>query len=172
MQVLSSETTAGQAVVLSSADPALLDTLAAAQRFTVERQGEVVADVPLENVRAGVDAFRQCESQALRDWGIDPTLYSRLRSLPRINMASVFTDRDYPTEAMRENRGGESTVRVTIDPTGRVSGCAVAVSSGHPVLDQRTCDVLRARVQTNPALDSNGVAVSVPLVATIRWRLY
>ena len=58
-----------------------------------------------------------------------------------------MTNADYPARAMREEREGATTYRLTITPTGRVSNCEIVASSGHADLDAETCRVVRMRAR-------------------------
>src|SRR3546814_716906 len=57
------------------------------------------------------------------------------------------TNADYPSRAMRDEREGATTYRLTITPAGRVSNCEIVASSGHADLDAETCKVVRLRAR-------------------------
>ena len=63
---------------------------------------------------------------------------------------------DYPSRALRNQTGGTTSYRLTIDTDGRVSDCEITVSSGHVNLDQATCYAARTRARFTPAKDRNG----------------
>lgn len=83
----------------------------------------------------------------------------------------LITARDYPREALRHFQTGIVRVQLVIDPTGRVAGCHVVVSSGFPALDGETCTLLRARARFTPARDEEGKATSDNYVQGITWRI-
>ncbi|HEX7338992.1 MAG TPA: energy transducer TonB [Rhodanobacteraceae bacterium] len=49
----------------------------------------------------------------------------------------------YPIEALRANRDGVVTLRVSVDATGKVTAVTVATSSGHAAMDQAAVDAMR-----------------------------
>lgn len=75
---------------------------------------------------------------------------------------------DYPAEAA----GAEGSVgfTLTIDPSGRVIGCAIARSSGSPALDAATCGIMQRRARYTPARDSNGNPVAGTIEQSIEWK--
>jgi protein TonB len=66
---------------------------------------------------------------------------------------------DYPAELRRAGIGGRVGVHMTVEPTGRVSRCLVAESSGVAELDALTCRLVRQRYLFDPARDARGQAV-------------
>lgn len=58
-----------------------------------------------------------------------------------------ITIADYPARAMREEREGTTTYRLTIAPTGRAANCEVVISSGHADLDAEACKMARLRAR-------------------------
>ncbi|MCX7863458.1 MAG: energy transducer TonB [Novosphingobium sp.] len=58
---------------------------------------------------------------------------------PRSDPSTWATSADYPSRALREDREGTATFRVTIDDEGRVASCVITQSSGHADLDEATC---------------------------------
>nr|WP_294849232.1 energy transducer TonB [uncultured Sphingomonas sp.] len=87
------------------------------------------------------------------------------------NLLSLFSDDDYPQSALRNEEQGTTTVRLTIGPDGRVSGCDVTGSSGSSSLDATTCNVLRRRARFTPAKDSAGNATGDSVSQRVTWRL-
>ena len=81
------------------------------------------------------------------------------------------TDEDYPPAALRAGTQGAVGVRLDLDRSGVVTGCAVTRSSGSAVLDGTTCDLLRARARFEPARDRRGRAVASTWRSRIRWVL-
>ena len=78
----------------------------------------------------------------------------------------TIRDRDYPAAASRARVGGEVEVRFTIQPTGRVTGCRVARSSGDAALDTTTCSLIEERFRFKPATDAAGDAIA----SAYGWR--
>ena len=54
---------------------------------------------------------------------------------PKGNPGNWATTNDYPTRALREEREGTTSFRVTVGPDGRVTSCDITGSSGSDDLD-------------------------------------
>jgi protein TonB len=89
----------------------------------------------------------------------------------RANLASYFSDDDYPQDAIRNEQQGTTGVRLDIGPDGRVTNCTVTSSSGSSSLDSTTCRLLRSRARFTPATDSSGARTSDTTSTRIVWRL-
>ncbi|MBV1918406.1 MAG: energy transducer TonB, partial [Sphingomonadaceae bacterium] len=66
------------------------------------------------------------------------------------------TTNDYPSRALREERAGTSTFRVTINAKGRVESCKIIRSSGHADLDAATCKNVSRRARFRKPTDGYG----------------
>jgi protein TonB len=88
---------------------------------------------------------------------------------PRGNPANWATQNDYPRRALREERQGTTRFRVTVNTEGRVSDCQVTGSSGHPDLDEATCQNITRRARFRPATDGNGDPTTGSYSNSIRW---
>ena len=85
---------------------------------------------------------------------------------------TLFSADDYPVDAQRNGQEGTVQARLSIDSTGRVSGCAIIRSSGVKSLDDATCSILQRRARFRPARDLSGRAVRDSIVTPpITWRL-
>jgi protein TonB len=71
-------------------------------------------------------------------------------------IAGGIANRDYPRSALRDRAQGSVAVRYTVRADGRVGGCTVVRSSGHPELDEVTCRLIEKRFRYRPALDRSG----------------
>lgn len=87
----------------------------------------------------------------------------------KANLASLFSDKDYPAAAVAAREQGLVGFTLGVDPEGRVSGCTVTRSSGSAALDGATCDLIRARASFTPARDSGGAPVSDEVRGRISW---
>lgn len=86
-------------------------------------------------------------------------------------MSGRIRNSDYPRAA--RNAGAEGTVHVqfAVQPNGRVGGCSVTRSSGHPTLDATTCRLIQRRFRYDPARDADGRAVGDTIVGRQVWWL-
>ena len=79
------------------------------------------------------------------------------------------TTNDYPTRALREEREGTTSFRVTVGPDGRVTSCEITGSSGSDDLDAATCSNVTRRARFNPATDGDGNPTSGSYSNRVRW---
>ena len=82
-----------------------------------------------------------------------------------------LTADDYPAAARRYDQQGRTSVRLTVDTSGRVGECAVVQSSGSAALDATTCRLLAGRARFAPARDARGRAVAGGYATSINWVL-
>lgn len=76
---------------------------------------------------------------------------------------------DYPAEAVANRWEGRVTMRLVVDPQGRVADCRVTRSSGYRSLDAATCRLAVRRLRYRPARNSAGRPVSDVTVASHHW---
>jgi TonB family protein len=92
--------------------------------------------------------------------------------LPRLtNEGRIFTNNDYPDDALRRGEYGIVSVRLQVTANGIVSECVITESSGFAALDNRTCAAMKARSKFEPAMDSQGNASAGVYRAATNWGL-
>ena len=76
----------------------------------------------------------------------------------------------YPKRAIAAREEGAVGFKVTLDSKGVVTGCQVTHSSGHPLLDQETCQLitLNAQFAPDPALGPSQTKTHDGVIA---WKL-
>lgn len=85
----------------------------------------------------------------------------------------IFTNADYPPEAVRNRWEGTVVADLTISVEGVPTACRIVKSSGHKVLDDATCDLIIRRARFVPAKDSGGNPKSDTFrTPPIVWRLH
>ena len=156
-----------------SIESALLDRLASSSAVRLVHRGETLADVPLPRAGAAIAALRRCADSALAEWGVDGAAQAALQRRPEkvIQGAPWITSEDYPPAALRRSSSGEVVLRLTINAAGRVSECAVAVSSGDADLDATSCRLFALRGRYAPALDAEGRPTAASTVEAVIWGL-
>ena len=82
----------------------------------------------------------------------------------------VGTD-DYPTGALRANEQGTTSFSLIVDKTGRVKECRITKSSGSPLLDETTCQLLTLRARFIPAVDAHDKPIEGMFSNRVRWIL-
>jgi TonB family protein len=94
-----------------------------------------------------------------------------MRGPVRINTdVPLIGEDDYPEQALFDDQGGITTVRLTVGTNGRASACEVVESSGHPQLDVTTCALVRQRARFQPAT-LNGKPVESRWRSRIVWQI-
>jgi protein TonB len=83
---------------------------------------------------------------------------------------SYFSPDDYPAAARGSGAPGTVRFTLTIDPGGRVVGCAITQSSGSAVLDAATCRIIRRRARYIPAIDATGMPTSGTIEQEVVWK--
>lgn len=76
----------------------------------------------------------------------------------------------YPPRAMAAREEGAVGFKVTIDNKGAVTQCQVTHSSGHPLLDQETCNLITMHADFNPEQGGSGSQVRTR-DGVIAWKL-
>lgn len=90
---------------------------------------------------------------------------------PQGNYAQWVTTNDYPTSGLRAEHEGSTRYRLSVDTSGKPTGCSIAVSSGFADLDSATCATLMRRAKFTPASDETGARVAGSYSGTVTWRL-
>jgi len=84
---------------------------------------------------------------------------------PRNDPGSWATPNDYPSRALREEREGTTSFRVSIADDGSVASCTVTGSSGHADLDEATCKFVQRRARFRKPSEGYGSVYS----NRVRW---
>ena len=163
-------TGAGPALVIHDLPESLLESFAAAQSVRAEQGGRPVLEMALPAAARALAAVRECESSAMREWGIDPAAQPPVPPVPRRNLASLVQPSDYPVDALTGGHDGIVVFRVTVDAAGRVSDCVPIASSGHAGLDRQTCAIAR-RARFTPALGADGNPVPAATIGSLTWAI-
>ena len=98
-----------------------------------------------------------------------PPRFTPKAAVPKGNPGSWATTSDYPSRALREERQGVTSFRVTVGPDGKVTSCQVTGSSGSPDLDEATCANVTRRARFTPVTDGEGNPTTGSYSNRIRW---
>ena len=93
-----------------------------------------------------------------------------IATMPRIVAGGIGAS-DYPPMARRHEWTGQTRALMSVSRKGRVTRCSIARSSGHPLLDERTCQIAVTRMRLSPALDAAGVPIDADVVLPVMWAL-
>lgn len=100
-----------------------------------------------------------------------PAPPQRANPEPRGNPGNWANANDYPSRALREEREGTTSFRVTVGADGRVADCQITGSSGHSDLDAATCKNIKRRARFRPSLDSQGNKTTGTWSSRVRWQI-
>jgi len=77
---------------------------------------------------------------------------------------------NYPPEAISRKREGDAVIRFTIDARGALAGCRLLSTSGSPLLDRGTLDVIRTAAPFAPLPEAFNLS-RLHVTATFSYRL-
>jgi TonB family protein len=89
----------------------------------------------------------------------------------KANLASLFSDKDYPAAAIRNREQGPVAFSLSVGADGGPTACSVTGSSGSATLDSTTCTLLMTRARFEPARDAGGRPTTDTVSGRIVWRL-
>jgi len=112
--------------------------------FALSQTGPVLAELD------------KCLSELQHYWGLSQG-ERPIYSVPaRGDLRNIFTEKDYPAEAVHHGLEGSAQFLLLVDENGKVIGCDVVKPSGIPVFDAMGCAVMQERAKFSPARDANG----------------
>ena len=87
------------------------------------------------------------------------------------NPGTWIPDNAYPAAARASAEQGRVGFTLQIDEAGRVNDCTVTSSSGSPLLDETTCNLMTANGRFTPARDKKNRTVAGRWSSSVRWKL-
>ncbi len=97
--------------------------------------------------------------------------FAPISARPRNDPNGWVDTRDYKGNWIRQELTGRARFRLEIAADGRVAGCTITGSSGHPELDAATCALVTRRARFQPARGSEGEPVASSYSNAIDWQL-
>jgi protein TonB len=80
----------------------------------------------------------------------------QLRNAPSSRrIAGSISNADYPASAIRSGAQGTVRARLTLTPSGAVSGCSILSSAGSSNLDSVTCSLMQRRYRYAPGAQTS-----------------
>lgn len=111
-----------------------------------------------------------CEEGLAAEFGLPVEEQRKLAILPAENSKKrIFTTDDYPEAAIRKAIGAPTYGVVSIDASGKPTGCYIVEPSGSPEIDAKSCSVYLQRGHFKPARDLGGNAVRGLYPFHINW---
>jgi hypothetical protein len=90
---------------------------------------------------------------------------------PEGNIASWFSNDDYPTQALREQASGPVTFMVDVDAAGAPVKCTVTTGTGSPSLDDGTCAIVMQKGRFIAGRNPAGQAIAGQFTSRVRWQM-
>lgn len=97
--------------------------------------------------------------------------FPAIAAKPRNDPNRWVTTEDYRGNWIRQEMTGRARFRLEIAADGRVAGCTITGSSGHPELDAATCALVARRARFQPARGGEGEPVPGSYGNAIDWQL-
>jgi TonB family protein len=87
------------------------------------------------------------------------------------NLASYFSDNDYPEDAIYRGLSGTTGLALLINEEGKVADCMVVQTSGQAGLDTQSCAIIKRRARFTPARGIDGKPTKDRVTSRISWRI-
>ncbi len=78
--------------------------------------------------------------------------------------------RDFPDSLVADTKAKQVILSVKYDAKGRPTGCAVALTSGVPAVDDRACQTVERRARFSPAHDVFGDIGAAESIIRVGWK--
>jgi TonB family protein len=89
----------------------------------------------------------------------------------RNRQISEVVFKNYPPRALANGEQGAVFFLVSLDKDAHATSCQVTHSSGHPLLDEETCDLIVQNAVFSSVRDANGHATKATLEGVVNWRI-
>jgi len=93
------------------------------------------------------------------------------RPTPIGNPGEWIPANSYPPAARASAEEGRVTFSLDVDETGRAAECKITVSSGSPLLDETTCNLMTANARFTPPRDKKNKPIASKWTSSVRWKL-
>ena len=112
-----------------------------------------------------------CVERLKRTWNIGDDSPTNMMQRVKGSLHGIFTQADYPREALAKEFTGASSVLLLIDEAGHVKDCTILETSGMAVLDAKACGVIMQRAKFTPAIGLDGKPAKDSYIQRINWML-
>ena len=106
-----------------------------------------------------LDNLATCSEGLKSYWNYDGEKTGVIAKPAKVKLAGIFTDEDFPAEALKRHQEGTGRFLLLIDQAGKVANCNVIKSVGYPIFDAKSCAIIAERGKFQPALDAKGKPV-------------
>lgn len=128
----------------------------------------VAATIRIPATTKAIAAFRKCEDDLLRAWGVDPTTVTQERSAKPLNPARAFSEDNFPPEAVNKGFIGRVVALIQVDAAGQPTTCRVVSGVAAPLNDATCKGAMRVKYQ--PGTDASGRPAASIAVLPVRWQ--
>jgi hypothetical protein len=165
---------AGKAITVDYLPPSFLEEFAEASVVNVAVGKTVIGSYAIPGAAKAVDAFRECETAKLTEWGADPAEFEPGGRRPMPEGESQkwigFADLRLPRN-VAGTFAAFAIARLTIGTDGHVEACAVIDSNQNTNLNSVACKLLTDRARYAPARDKDGKPVRSVALYRAQWSL-
>ncbi len=125
------------------------------------------------SLQRAFDAMEKCTDDLLTGWGIDAVKHKNLKQAakPKNNPGYWLTSKDYPRKMLAKGARSIVNFRLSVDPAGLPTACAIQGSTREVVFDEVVCKGLIKHARFNPALAADGTAIASYYINTVRFAL-
>jgi Gram-negative bacterial TonB protein C-terminal len=148
-----------------------VEPIRTAPHLDIHLRGRLAESFAIPGIAGVLRELDKCNLDLHEHWNVGEERTGTLRTTATslLPLHRYVSDRDYPTQAMREHRGGSTQVTLMVDDKGVLKDCMAEEVSGVASLDAQTCFVLLERARFRPATDASGKPVRSVLTTRIRW---
>ena len=150
-----------------------LEGLGAAGRIGIRGEG-VDEQFILPQIAKVLSSLETCRRDLRKHWNIEDGAEDSALPTPAIPLKplhTLFSDEDYPGQAVAEGKEGISGFTLFVDEKGVLKDCSVDQTSGIATLDAMGCGLLLQRAKFTPASDAAGKPVRSVTCTRISWRM-
>ena len=161
-----------QMVVRVYVEDTLVDTIFAVPALRIKVGRTPLPAIAVTGAGKALTALATCRTKLMVAWGVDPAIWAKATvRAEAIGPEDWIGFNDYPADALRENRQGETAMLWKIGTNGRVSDCRIVKSSGTPSLDIASCAAMTKHGVYRPARDASGRPIVSWGSKSVQWRL-
>lgn len=117
-------------------------------------------------------ALRDCTTDLVRRWGLDPEVQQQLSSKPQPrNVASWLRLDEYPERSLRAGENVTIRYRLNVDSSGNTTHCEILGGATSPEVASFACERLKQRAKFKPAVDSAGNPAASYYIGSTTWMI-
>ena len=127
----------------------------------------------ISEISTVLDLLKECTDDLQKVWNVwdENRDGATLKKGPSADLRYIFSPKDYPAAAIRNDLSGTTKMVMLIDEFGKVADCTVTQTSGAASIDAQSCAVIRERGKFRPAIGLDGKPAKSAYSKSITWRL-